>query len=648
MTSWTNQLKHYGGIIRHGTTNRLARSSLILLFLLAMILPTTMVAGTISGTFTTLANCPMNLTCFTVDPTTGYFFGQGDQSSTNYYRYNPSTNTWSTLASCPQSSGNNGGATYLNGKIYNSYCSQTTMTVYDIASNTLSTIIGGMMSGNITNDGTNLYISGSNSSYTASILKKYVVSTGTWVTLATSSRYGDNSWGGLQYKNGYIYHHPGDGQEFFDRYNIATNTWEDLTNVPGGAVLGSAIYDAYYYCQGSYGGTNLYSYDLGQGAWNNTLTLPFTTNDAAIVTYGNSLYIVQGEAGKGFTKFTPNNPLLMNIEGTALSYTIGSAAANITATLTASQNAGTNFASATVSITSGFQTGKDVLSYTNANGINGSWNATTGVLTLSGTTSIANYQTALRSVNYNNIDPTSSSTARVVSFQVSDGSISSNTASRTINLVIPANTAPVLYNEGAPKLTDQVQNNLTPAGTLVSAIIASSTANGGNMITDANAGNPEGIAIIAAETLNGGWQFTTNGGTNWQDLGPVSATSARLLGVDANTKLRFVPAAGFIGTANITIRAWDQFTGTNGAALVDVSTNGGTTAFSSAIETVSVTLTPANNPTVLTLTTTTRDFYENDLAFSIDPNMTVTDVENDNLDGAVVTILNNFNAAEDR
>ena len=43
---------------------------------------------------------------------------------------------------------------------------------------------------------------------------------------------------------------------------------------------------------------------------------------------------------------------------------------------------------------------KSVLGFVNKNGITGSWNAATGVLTLSGTSSVANYQAALRSVTY--------------------------------------------------------------------------------------------------------------------------------------------------------------------------------------------------------------------------------------------------------
>ena len=125
--------------------------------LLFLTLPFSVMGGTISGTFTTLASCPMNLTCFTCDPTTGYFYGQGDQGSTNYYRYNASSNTWTSLASCPQASGNNGGATYLKGKIYNSYCSYNVLTIYTISTNTWTTISGGVNSGSISTDGTDIY-----------------------------------------------------------------------------------------------------------------------------------------------------------------------------------------------------------------------------------------------------------------------------------------------------------------------------------------------------------------------------------------------------------------------------------------------------------------------------------------------------------
>ena len=74
----------------------------------------------------------------------------------------------------------------------------------------------------------------------------------------------------------------------------------------------------------------------------------------------------------------------------------------IDARLTVTDVDSTNLAGATVSITATYVTGQDVLGFTNQNGITGSFDAATGVLTLTGTATVANYQTALRSVTYAN------------------------------------------------------------------------------------------------------------------------------------------------------------------------------------------------------------------------------------------------------
>src|SRR6185503_4967897 len=82
--------------------------------------------------------------------------------------------------------------------------------------------------------------------------------------------------------------------------------------------------------------------------------------------------------------------------------------------------------------------------------------------------------------------------------------------------------------------------------------------------------------------------------------GSVSSTNARLLASNTQTRVRLVPAANFNGTiaTAITFRAWDQTTGTNGGTA-DPSTNGGTTAYSTATETASITVTPVNDAPVL-------------------------------------------------
>jgi VCBS repeat-containing protein len=140
-------------------------------------------------------------------------------------------------------------------------------------------------------------------------------------------------------------------------------------------------------------------------------------------------------------------PVIANIETSPLTYRSQSAAAAITSSLTLSDDDASTLTGATVSITSGFESGADQLAFTNQNGITGSYDASTGVLTLSGTAIIADYQAALRSVQFSTTDSSASPAARVVAFLVTDstGTSSTGTAQRTID-VTEAHQAPVLAN----------------------------------------------------------------------------------------------------------------------------------------------------------------------------------------------------------
>src|SRR6266852_2860168 len=83
-----------------------------------------------------------------------------------------------------------------------------------------------------------------------------------------------------------------------------------------------------------------------------------------------------------------------------------------------------NLAGATVTISSGFFFG-DTLNFTNQFGITGNYDAATGVLTLSGSDTLAHYQTALRSVTFSSTshNPTDvgTDTSRTIDWQVNDG-----------------------------------------------------------------------------------------------------------------------------------------------------------------------------------------------------------------------------------
>ncbi|MEH1772880.1 DUF4347 domain-containing protein [Nostoc sp.] len=157
-----------------------------------------------------------------------------------------------------------------------------------------------------------------------------------------------------------------------------------------------------------------------------------------------------------------------------------------------------------------------------------------------------------------------------------------------------SNVVPPAVANTAPTLTDTIvtlnainDNAGTPAstvGTLVSSLVSLNS-----NVTDPNNGALTGIAITATNTDNGTWWYSTNNGTIWNSLATVSASSARLLAADANTRIYFQPNGNFngdIGNA-LTFRAWDKTSGINGGTA-DTTVNGNTTAFSSATDTASI------------------------------------------------------------
>ena len=127
---------------------------------------------------------------------------------------------------------------------------------------------------------------------------------------------------------------------------------------------------------------------------------------------------------------TNDAPVLSNIESGVLPYPPASTATVISSTLTVADMDHSSLAGATVQITGHYQSGSDVLAFVNTPNITGVFNATTGMLTLTGSDSVANYQAALRSVTYQTTSQ--DLTARTISLQVDDGTSLSNIQTRSI------------------------------------------------------------------------------------------------------------------------------------------------------------------------------------------------------------------------
>lgn len=220
-----------------------------------------------------------------------------------------------------------------------------------------------------------------------------------------------------------------------------------------------------------------------------------------------------------------------------------------------------------------------------------------GRLLLTGPDDVAKFQDVLRTIVYANNSGSPTTTARIVTVvandSVNDGPIATSTI--TIN---PINSAPVLDNTATLTLDPIAEDATQPAGTIITQVLAAA----GNPITDADSGALEGIAVTGADSSNGAWQYSiTNppaGEASWLPMGVVSDTAAVLL--SDTSWLRFVPKTNYSGlSGNLLFRAWDRTTGSNGQRDVSASVNGGNTAFSLNTNTISVAVSPVNDPPVV-------------------------------------------------
>jgi|GEM_PF-2529161 hypothetical protein len=139
---------------------------------------------------------------------------------------------------------------------------------------------------------------------------------------------------------------------------------------------------------------------------------------------------------------------------------------------------------------------------------------------------------------------------------------------------------------GSPLLSAISQNNTNNNGTLVKDIVGTSIGNYAPVPTP-------GVAITATDNTNGTWQYSTDNGFSWANVnlnfpvpGPYNVWSnsgypapntpavapnvigALLLSADDKNRIRFIPNAGYTGTANsITYRGWNQRFGGNGEMI---------------------------------------------------------------------------------
>ena len=219
--------------------------------------------------------------------------------------------------------------------------------------------------------------------------------------------------------------------------------------IPGDFTIDQATHQLYVESEeGSDGaGTNdlIYRFQLSANGLTatliNTISVPFSSNNGnigGIEFVGNVVAALDLDA---------NNSAGIVGSGYQATFTEGAAAVAIADTDTTITDDGTTIASATVTITN--HQASDLLSVSGGlpGGIVASaYNAGTGVLTLTGSATLAQYQAALQQLRFSNSSDTPNTTDRSITVTVNDGETNSNTATATIH-VNATNDAPALTGD---------------------------------------------------------------------------------------------------------------------------------------------------------------------------------------------------------
>jgi trimeric autotransporter adhesin len=150
----------------------------------------------------------------------------------------------------------------------------------------------------------------------------------------------------------------------------------------------------------------------------------------------------------------------------------------------------------------------------------------------------------------------------------------------------------------------------------------------------------KGIAVIAAGTAHGRWEYSLDDGGHWQNMAspvPPSETSALLLPITPQSRVRFLPAANFHGSAQLWYRAWDQTQGTIGGRLATGSNKGANKSLSMAVEGAAIAVTSANDRPSLTLSGS-LGYQRNAPAIVLAPNALVIDPDSPNFGGGSLRV----------
>ncbi|MET0382596.1 MAG: hypothetical protein ABW032_04150, partial [Burkholderiaceae bacterium] len=330
---------------------------------------------------------------------------------------------------------------------------------------------------------------------------------------------------------------------------------------------------------------------------------------------------------------------VLSPSGGATAYTENGAPLAVDAGLTIADIDNATLASATVSITTNFASGQDLLAFTNTSSatfgnVAASYDAATGVLSLSSagaTATIAQWQAALRAVTYANSSDTPSTAGRTISFAVNDGSLSSAASTKALS-VTAVNDAPVVTPSGG---TTAYTENGAPLAV-----------DAGVTVSDADTATLASATVSITVNFAAGQDLLAFTNTSSATFGNVAASYNAAIGV---LSLSSAGATATVAQWQAALRAVTYANSSNNPSTasrtIAFAVNDG--SLSSAASTKSLSVTAVDDAPVVTTSGGTTAYTENGAPLAVDAGLTVADVDNTTLASATISITANFAAGQD-
>jgi hypothetical protein len=336
-----------------------------------------------------------------------------------------------------------------------------------------------------------------------------------------------------------------------------------------------------------------------------------------------------------------NDPPALSNVATSAAYTENAGAqATLSSALTVSDVDSLNLANATVKIVGGTFAGDgDILSVNGvsngaiaigSNTVTIAYNSTTETLTLTGTDTLAHYQTLLEEVGFNEpgVDnPTNygSNPTRTVTWIVNDGSGSNNLSS------VATTTLSITAINDKPTLT----------GTAASAAF---TENGASVVLSPSVtvADPDSLTLSGATVSITGGTFAGDG-----DVLAATGTASITVSYDSSSETLVLTGSDTLAnyqsvldtvTFNSTSENPTNF-GSSATRTVTWVLNDGSGSFNlSTAQTETVSITAVNDAPTLTGTAASASYTENGASAVLSPSVTVSDVDNLKLASATISI----------